>query len=151
MSNTTTQYSFAMQDKTYTSVFTLLSDLSTAITINIQPKLQNNEIAPIFSLNLTELNKINMTIITNSGTFSMVNNGLLFYYLGYNINNVKTSVTSVLLQKTTIFSFQNVYNLSFDTSYNLILIMLVQFIKIIIHSLVILNWLLIQLYNLLCK
>ena len=59
-----------------------------------------------------------MTIITNSSTFSLVNNGLLFYYLGYNTNNVKTSVTSVLLQKTTIFSFQNVYNLSFDTYYN---------------------------------
>ena len=60
-----------------------------------------------------------MTIVTNSSTFSLINNGLLFYYLGYNINNVKTSFTSVLLQKTTVYSFQNVYNRSFDTYYNL--------------------------------
>ena len=89
MSNITTQYSFALPDKTYTSIFTLLSDLNAAIIINVQPKLQINEIAPFFSLNLTELNKINMTFVTNSSTFSFINNGLLFYYLGYNINNVK--------------------------------------------------------------
>ena len=119
MSNVTTQYSFTLPDKTYTSIFTLLSDLNAAIIINVQPKLQNNEIPPSFTLNSTELNKINMTFTTNSSTFSFVNNGLLFYYLGYNINNVKTSSTSILLQKTTVFSFQNVYNLSLDTYYNL--------------------------------
>ena len=119
MSNVITQYSFTMPDKTYTSIFTLLSDLNAAILINVQPKLQNNEIPPFFSLNPNELNKINMTVTTNSSTFSFINNGLLFYYLGYNINNVKTSSTSILLQKTTVFSFQNVYNLSLDTYYNL--------------------------------
>lgn len=115
ISNVTTQYSFNMPDKTYTSIFTLLSDLNAAIII----KLQINEIAPFFSLNSTELNKTNMIFVTNSSTISFINNALLFYYLGYNINNVKTSSTSILLQKTTVFSFSNVYNLSFDTYYNL--------------------------------
>ena len=119
INNITTQYSFNMPDKTYTSIFTLLTDLNAAIVTNIQPKMQTNEIAPILTINNSELNKINLSVITNSSTLSFINNGFLYYYLGYNVNNVKITTSNILLQKTTLFSFSNVYNLSFDTYYNL--------------------------------
>ena len=41
------------------------------------------------------------------------------YYLGYN-SNAKLVTTTLLLQKTNVYSFAVPYNLSFDTYYNLI-------------------------------
>ena len=45
--------------------------------------------------------------------------GLMSFYLGYN-SNVKIVTTTLLLQKTNVYSFAVPYNLSFDTYYNLI-------------------------------
>ena len=49
----------------------------TTIILDIQPKLQLNEIAPIFSLSTTELNKIIMTIVTNTSTMTFNYDGLM--------------------------------------------------------------------------
>ena len=112
-------YNFTLPDKTYISIYSLLIDLNNAIVLNIQPKLQINEIAPIFTLSTTELNKIIMTIVTNTSTMTFNYDGLMSFYLGYN-SNVKIVLTTLLLQKTNVYNFAVPYNLSFDTYYNLI-------------------------------
>ena len=112
-------YNFTLPDKTYISIYSLLIDLNASIVLNIQPKLQLNEIAPIFTLSTTELNKIIMTIVTNTSTMTFNYDGLMSFYLGYN-SNVKIVTTTLLLQKTNVYSFAVPYNLSFDTYYNLI-------------------------------
>ena len=75
-------YNFTIPDKTYISIYSLLIDLNAAIVVNVQPKMQINEIAPIFTLSLTELNKIVVTIVTNNSVFNLVNDGILKYYFG---------------------------------------------------------------------
>ena len=117
--NITTLYNFTLPDKTYVSIFNLLSDLNASCVLNIQPKLQANEICPIFSTSITELNKINMTIVMNNTTFNLIDNGIIKYYLGYN-TNAKITTTQILLQKTTIYNFHVVYNLVLDNYYNFI-------------------------------
>ena len=112
-------YNFTLPDKTYISIYSLLIDLNASIVLNIQPKLQLNEIAPIFTLSTTELNKIIMTIVTNTSTMTFNYDGLMSFYLGYN-SNVKIVLTTLLLQKTNVYNFAVPYNLSFDTYYNLI-------------------------------
>ena len=107
------------QYKTYISIYSLLIDLNEAIVIKIQPKLQNNEIAPIFTLSSSELNKIIMTTVTNSSILLFNYDGIMSFYLGYNAN-VKIVTNTVLLQKTNVYNFAIPYNLSFDTYYNLI-------------------------------
>ena len=112
-------YNFTLPDKTYISIYSLLIDLNASIVLNIQPKLQLNEIAPIFTLSTTELNKIIMTTVTNTSILTFNYDGLMSFYLGYNAN-VKIVTTTLLLQKTNVYSFAVPYNLSFDTYYNLI-------------------------------
>ena len=112
-------YNFSLLDKTYISIYTLLIDLNAAIVIIVQPKLQNNEIAPIFTLSSSELNKIIMTTVTNSSILSFNSDGIMSFYLGYNAN-VKIVTSTVLLQKTNVYNFAIPYNLSLDTYYNLI-------------------------------
>ena len=112
-------YNFSLPDKTYISIYSLLIDLNAAIILNIQPKLQVNEIAPIFTLSSTELNKIIMTTVTNTSILTFNNDGLMSFYLGYN-SNFKIVTTTLLLQKTNVYTFAIPYNLSFDTYYNLI-------------------------------
>ena len=94
-------YNFILPDKTYNNIYSLISDLNAAIILNIQPKLQINEIAPIFSVS-TELNKLIMTTVTNTSILTFNYDGLMQYYLGYN-SNVKIVTTTVLLQKTNVF------------------------------------------------
>ena len=112
-------YNFSLLDKTYISIYTLLIDLNAAIVIIVQPKLQNNEIAPIFTLSSSELNKIIMTTVTNSSILSFNSDGIMSFYLGYNAN-VKIVTSTVLLQKTNVYNFAIPYNLSLDTYYNLV-------------------------------
>ena len=112
-------YNFVLPDKTYISIYSLISDLNNYIVINIQPKLQANEFAPIFSVSTTELNKLIMTTITNLSILTFNYDGLMQYYLGYN-NIAKLVTTTLLLQKTNVYSFAIPYDLSFDTYYNLI-------------------------------
>ena len=111
-------YNFTLIDKTYNNIYSLISDLNAAIILNIQPKLQINEIAPIFSVS-TELNKLIMTTVTNTSILTFNSDGIMSFYLGYN-SNVKIVTTTVLLQKTNVYNFAVPYNLSFDTYYNLI-------------------------------
>ena len=112
-------YNFSLFEKTYISIYSLLTDLNKAIILNIQPKLQNNEIAPIFTLSSSELNKIIVTTVTNSSILTYNFDGIMSFYLGYNAN-VKIVTTTLLLQKTNVYNFAIPYNLSFDTYYNLI-------------------------------
>ena len=119
ISNVTTTHTIQLQDKVYNSIYTLIADINTLMVLNIQPKLQTNEIAPIFTVSTSELNKLIMTVLTNSTTVTIQNTGIMFYYLGF--NNPIITVSNVLLQKTTIYTFQNMYNLSIDTYYNLTL------------------------------
>ena len=112
-------YNFSLPDKTYISIYSLLIDLNAALILNIQPKLQINEVAPIFSVSTTELNKLIMTVVTNSSILTFNYDGLMQYYLGFD-SNAKLVTTTLLLQKTNVYSFAIPYNLSFDTYYNLI-------------------------------
>ena len=60
-----------------------------------------------------------MTIVTNSSILSFNYDGLMSFYLGYN-SNVKIVTTTLLLQKSNVYTFATPYNISLDTYYNLI-------------------------------
>ena len=94
ISNISTSYTIQMQDKVYNSIFSLINDLNGLMVLHIQPKLQTNEIAPIFTVSTSELNKLIMTIVTNSTTVTIQNTGIMFYYLGF--NNPLISISNVL-------------------------------------------------------
>ena len=60
-----------------------------------------------------------MTTVTNTSILTFNSDGLMSFYLGYN-SNFKIVTTTLLLQKTNVYTFAVPYNLSFDTYYNLI-------------------------------
>ena len=55
ISNVTTTHTIQLQDKVYNSIYTLISDLNGLMILNIQPKLQTNEIAPIFTVSTSSI------------------------------------------------------------------------------------------------
>ena len=80
----------------------------------------SSEICPVFSVSTTQLNKLVMkTTLLSSSSLYIYSTGLISYYLG-GINLVadsKTFVSNSLYLH--IFNLINVYNLCFDTYYNL--------------------------------
>ena len=113
---TTTNYSFIMPDKAYTSINTILYDLNLAIVTNIQPKLLLNEVAPIFSLS-SDSSKLMITYSYVTSQLSFSNNGLILYYLGRSFFSIPVITGTIV--KTSISIFQYCYNLNFDTYVNM--------------------------------
>ena len=82
----------------------------------------SSEICPVFSVSTTQLNKLVMkTTLLSSSSLYIYSTGLISYYLG-GINLVsdsKTLVSGLLYLNT--FNLIDVYNLCFDTYYNMII------------------------------
>ena len=59
----TSYYNFTLPEKVYTNIYTLIIDLNSLIVLNIQPKLDSTETAPIFALSTDYLNKLYVYIL----------------------------------------------------------------------------------------
>ena len=79
----TTYYNFTLPEKVYTNIYSLILDLNAMIVLNIQPKLDSGETGPIFVLSSDYVNKVNMYHLTVNTTISIINDGIIKYYLGY--------------------------------------------------------------------
>ena len=112
---------YTLSNKTYTDITLFLTDLNTLIT-GLQMYMGIGEICPIFSLSSTLLNKLVVkTTLLSSSSLYIYSTGLISYYLG-GINQIadsKTLVSGTLYLNT--FNLINVYNLCFDTYYNMII------------------------------
>ena len=110
--NVTTRYSFIMPDKPYVSITNFLIDLNAMIVTNIQSKLIAGEIAPIFSVSISDITKLEIKYVFSTSVITFHNEGLLYYYLGQALFN--TSITGSSL-KTETKTFLNYYNINLDT------------------------------------
>ena len=110
---------YTLPNKTYTDITLFLSDLNTLIS-PLQTSMSSTEICPIFSVSTTQLNKLVLkTSLLSSNSIYVYSTGLISYYLG-GINllpDTKTLVSGSLYLYT--YDLINVYNLCFDTYYNL--------------------------------
>ena len=115
-------FNYVLPNKTYNDITLFLADLNTLIS-GLQTSMTTiGEICPKFSVSTTELNKLVMkATLSSSSSLYVFSTGLLSYYLG-GINlaaDSKTLVSGTLYLNT--FNLINVYNLSFDTYYNMII------------------------------
>ena len=114
-------FTYVLPNKTYTDISLFLIDLNTLIS-GLQTSMSIGEICPIFSVSTTQLNKLVVkTTLLSSSSLYIYSTGLLSYYLG-GINLVadsKTLVSGLLYLNT--FNLINVYNLCFDTYYNMVI------------------------------
>ena len=87
----------------------------------MQNSVATSEICPIFSLSTTELNKLvlKVSLLSTNSIYIYSTSGLISYYLGGILSTytTKTSVSCSLYLHT--YNLINVYNLCFDTYYNL--------------------------------
>ena len=114
-------FNYTLPNKVYNDITLFLADLNTIIS-GLQTSMSSTEICPVFSLSTTHLNKlvIKTTLLSTSSLF-VYSTGLISYYLG-GINllpDTKTLVSGSLYLNT--YNLINVYNLSFDTYYNMII------------------------------
>ena len=114
-------FSYTMSDKTYIDVTTFISDLNLLIS-PIQTYMSSTEICPIFSLSTTELNKMILKVsLLSTNTIYFYSTGIFSYYLG---NILSTYTTKTLISNSLYlhtYNMINVYNLCFDTYYNLVI------------------------------
>ena len=112
---------YTLTSKTYNDISLFLSDLNTLIS-GLQTSMATGEICPVFSLSSTQLNKLVVkTTLLSSSTLYINNTGLISYYLGgiSSIPDTKILVSGLLYLHS--FNLINVYNLCFDTYYNMII------------------------------
>ena len=114
-------FNYVLPNKTYNDITLFLSDLNTLLS-GLQTSMVTGEISPMFSLSSTQLNKLVMkATLLSSSTLYIYSTGLISYYLG-GINlipDTKTLVSGLLYLNT--FNLINVYNLSFDSYYSMII------------------------------
>ena len=114
-------FTYVLPNKTYTDVILYLTDLNSLLS-GLQSSMLSSEICPVFSVSTTQLNKLVMkTTLSSNSTLYIYSTGLISYYLG-GINLIadsKTLVSGLLYLNT--FNLINVYNLCFDTYYNLVI------------------------------
>ena len=112
---------YTLPSKTYNDITLFLADLNTLIS-GLQTSMLSSEICPVFSVSTSQLNKLVVkATLLSSSTLYIYSTGLISYYLG-GINLVadsKTLVSGTLYLNT--FNLINVYNLSFDTYYSMII------------------------------
>ena len=114
-------FTYVLPNKTYTDITIFLADLNTLISA-MQTSMLSSEICPIFSLSSTQLNKLVVkTTLLSSSSLYIYSTGLLSYYLGgiSLISDTKIFISGLLYLNT--FNLLNVYNLCFDTYYNLVI------------------------------
>ena len=114
-------FNYVLPNKTYNDITLFLTDLNTLIS-GLQTSMATGEICPVFSVSTTQLNKLVMkTTLASSSSLYVYSTGLLSYYLGgINLNpDTKTLVSGLLFLHN--FNLLNVYNLCFDTYYNMII------------------------------
>ena len=114
-------YSYTMNDKTYVDITSFLTDLNLLIS-PIQTYMYSSEVAPIFSLSTTELNKLVVTVsLLSTSTIYFYSTGLFSYYLG----NISSTYTTKILVSNSLYLYSynliNVYNLCFDNYYSMII------------------------------
>ena len=114
-------FNYTLPNKVYNDITLFLADLNTIIS-GLQTSMSSTEICPVFSLSTTHLNKlvIKTTLLSTSSLF-VYSTGLISYYLG-GINllpDTKTLVSGSLYLNT--YNLINVYNLCFDTYYNMVI------------------------------
>ena len=112
---------YTLTSKTYNDITLFLTDLNSLLS-GLQSSMLSSEICPVFSVSSTEINKLVMkcTLLSSSSLY-IYSTGLVSYYLG-GINltsNTKTFVSNLLYLHT--YNLINVYNLCFDTYYNMII------------------------------
>ena len=114
-------FTYTMTDKTYTDITLFLTDLNLLISA-IQPYMSSSEICPVFSLSTTELNKLVVKVsLLSTNTIYFYSTGIFSYYLGNILSTYTTkSLVSGSLYLHT-YNLINVYNLSFDNYYNMII------------------------------
>ena len=114
-------FSYTLSNKTYNDILLFLVDLNTLLS-GLQTSMATGEICPVFSVSTTQLNKLVMkTTLLSTSSLYIYSTGLLIYYLG-GINLVadsKTLVSGSLYLNS--FNLINVYNLCFDTYYNMVI------------------------------
>ena len=112
---------YTLPSKTYNDITLFLADLNTLIS-GLQKSMLSSEIAPVFSVSTTELNKLILkSTLLSSSSLYIYSTGIISYYLG-GINQVadsKSLVSGTLYLHT--FNLLNVYNLCFDTYYNMVI------------------------------
>ena len=107
---------YTLPNKTYTL---FISDLN-ALILPMQASMSSTEICPIFSVSTTELNKLVLKVsLLSTNSIYIYSTGIISYYLeGITlIPTTKTLISNTLYLHT--FNLINVYNLCFDTYYNL--------------------------------
>ena len=114
-------FSYTSSDKTYIDISSFITDLNLLIS-PIQTYMSSTEVCPVFSLSTTELNKLNLKVsLLSTNTIYFYSTGIFSYYLG-NISSTystKTLISGSLYLHT--YNMINVYNMCFDTYYNMII------------------------------
>ena len=114
-------FSYTMSDKTYIDISTFITDLNLLIS-PIQTYMSVSEVAPVFSLSSTELNKLILKVsLLSTNKIYFYSTGIFSFYLGNILStySTKTLISSSLYLHT--YNMINVYNMCFDTYYNMIL------------------------------
>ena len=114
-------FTYTLSNKTYNDITTFITDLNTLVS-GLQTSMATGEICPVFSVSTTQLNKLVVkATLLSSSTLYIYSTGLISYYLG-SINLIadsKTLTSGTLYLHS--FNLINVYNLCFDTYYNMII------------------------------
>ena len=114
-------FTYVLPNKTYIDIALFLVDLNILLS-GLQTSMATGELCPVFSISTTELNKLVMkTTLSLNSSLYIYSTGLISYYLG-GINLVADSkilVSGSLYLNT--FNLINVYNLCFDTYYNMVI------------------------------
>ena len=114
-------FSYTMSDKTYIDITSFITDLNLMIS-SIQVYMSSTEVCPVFSLSVTELNKLIIKVsLLSTNTIYFYSTGIFSYYLG----NISSTYTTKSLVSGSLYlhtyNMINVYNLCFDNYYNMII------------------------------
>ena len=87
-------FSYTMSDKTYIDITSFITDLNLMIS-SIQVYMSSTEVCPVFSLSVTELNKLIIKVsLLSTNTIYFYSTGIFSYYLG-NISSTYTTKSLV--------------------------------------------------------
>ena len=114
-------FSYTMSDKTYIDISTFITDLNLLIS-PIQTYMSVSEVAPVFSLSSTELNKLILKVsLLSTNTIYFYSTGIFSFYLGNILStySTKTLISGSLYLHT--YNMINVYNICVDPYYNMII------------------------------
>ena len=114
-------FSYTMSDKTYIDITSFITDLNLLIS-PIQTYMFSTEVCPVFSVSTSEMNKLILKVsLLSTNTIYFYSTGIFSFYLGNILStySTKTLISGSLYLHT--YNMINVYNMCFDTYYNMIL------------------------------